>query len=255
MDPKPGPYRHDPAGRKIRVLVVDDHGVVRLGLAALLGQVPDVEVAGQATSGDEVLPLVEQVRPDVVLLDLRLPGRDGVSVCRVLRERFPEVRVIILTSFADRQALVETLMIGARGYVLKNLENEALVAAIRAVAAGGTALDPSLGPLLAEGILEFSGDRPARAGSAAHESKQDSSLPARLSEQERRILECIARGMTNREIGRALFLSEKTVRNYVSEMLSRHGFRNRAEAAAYAVRAGLVGRDWQARGTNVPPPS
>lgn len=255
MEPKPGPSRSGPAARKIRVVVVDDHGVVRLGLSALLGQVQDVEVAGQATSGDEVLPLVERVRPDVVLLDLRLPGRDGVSVCRELRERFPEVRVIILTSFVDRQALVETLMLGARGYVLKNLENEALVAAIRAVAAGGTALDPSLGPLLAEGMLAFSRDGTAHTGWPTDGSRQDRPAPAPLSEQERRILECIARGMTNREIGRALFLSEKTVRNYVSEMLSRHGFRNRAEAAAYAVRAGLVGRDGQVSGTNVPPAS
>ncbi|BDG61298.1 DNA-binding response regulator [Caldinitratiruptor microaerophilus] len=220
--------------------MVDDHGVVRLGLRALLAREPDIEVVGEAATGEEALAVAQRSQPHVVLLDLRLPDRDGVSVCRELHRRFPEVRVVILTSFADRHALVETVTAGARGYILKDLDNGALLAAIRTVARGGMALDPSLGPMLAEAMqgARGAGAAPARGSAEPPAMGPD---PSRLTAQERRILECVARGMTNREIGRTLFLSEKTVRNYLSEILGRYGFRNRAEAAAYAVRAGIAG--------------
>lgn len=222
-----------------RVVVVDDHAVVRTGVVALLNGQPDIKVVGEAASGEDGLALVARLQPDVVVMDVRMRGMDGVQACREITRRHPGVHVILLTAFPDEGALVEAMLSGARGYVLKDLENDALVRAIRTVAAGGTAVDPALARSVVAGLQRLTGsEHPPDAGSAP-----DPSGPAaepRLSGQECAILRLVARGRTNREIAAQLFLSEKTVRNYLSSVLDKLGLRNRAEAAAYAAQHGLV---------------
>ena len=210
-----------------RLLVVDDHGIVRLGLVALLSQQPGLEVVGQASSAEEALPMIAELKPDLVVLDVRLPGKDGISACREVRERSPGTEVIILSSFAEPQTVTAAFMAGAKGYVLKDLENHRLLQAIQTVAAGGSALDPNLGAALAQGMQAMLNEKMAPA-------------PEPLSRHETEILKLVAKGRTNREIGEELHLSDKTVRNYLSEFMHRNNLHNRAEAAAYAVRQGLL---------------
>ncbi|HWI51540.1 MAG TPA: response regulator transcription factor [Symbiobacteriaceae bacterium] len=212
---------------KKRLLVVDDHGIVRLGLVALLSQQPDLEVVGQAATAEEALPMIAELKPDLVVLDVRLPGKDGISACREARELSPGTEIIILSSFAEPQTVTAAFMAGARGYVLKDLENHRLLQAIQTVAAGGSALDPTLGAALAQGMQAMLKEKMAP-------------VPEPLSRHETEILKLVAKGRTNREIGEELHLSDKTVRNYLSEFMHRHHLHNRAEAAAYAVRQGLL---------------
>ena len=205
----------------MRVLLVDDHEVVREGLRAMLDAVEDIEVVGTAATAAEAVRRVGFDDPEIVVLDVRLPDGSGVEVCREIRERFPEVKVLILTSFADEEALMSAIIAGAAGYVLKRIKGQDLVESIRRVGRGESLLDPDMTERL---FRRLRGDEP------------EDPLLARLSPQERTILEHIAEGQTNRQIAEAMFLAEKTVKNYVSNMLAKMGMHRRSEAAAYMAR-------------------
>jgi len=216
----------------IRVVIVDDHEVVRLGLKTLLNRVADLEVVGEAGSAAEAEQVVAEKQPDVVIMDIRMPGGSGIEACRVIRSRWPHIRVIMLTSYSDDEAVIGAVMAGASGYVLKQIGTQELVEAIRRVHKGESLLDPGITGKILERFRSGAtgGDGPAIPGGEA------------LTEQEQKILTLIAQGKTNREIANELFLSEKTVRNYVSNILGKLQLYNRAAAAAWAVRHGLDGR-------------
>jgi DNA-binding NarL/FixJ family response regulator len=203
-----------------RVFLLDDHEVVRRGVAELLGAEADLVVVGEASTAREALERIGPAHPDVALLDVRLPDGDGIEVCRDVRAQHPEIHCLMLTSFADDEALLGAVLAGASGYVLKQVRGSDLVGSIRQVALGRSLLDP--------GLVERARKRLADA--------EDPRL-ARLSPQERRILALIAEGKTNREIGEELFLAEKTVKNYVSNVLMKLDMKRRTEAAVFAVRA------------------
>jgi DNA-binding NarL/FixJ family response regulator len=204
----------------IRVALVDDHEVVRMGLAGLLQEQSDFSLVGQAGTISEAMQMMKSTPVDVLLLDVRLPGGSGVEVCRSWKEAQPETRVIMLTSFGDDELLFNSLAAGASGYLLKSARGPQLVDAIRTVSEGGSILDPSL----TDRVLQ-------RATHSAPTDPIDT-----LTAQERRILSLIADGLTNREIGAQVFLSEKTVKHYVSNILAKLGLARRAEAAAYLAR-------------------
>ena len=207
----------------VRVLILDDHELVRIGLRRLIEEHDDLVLVGEASSGAEALGLLATVRADVAVLDVRLPDAGGVEVCREVRSRHPEVQCLMLTAAADESTLFGAIMAGAAGYVLKQSAGTTLIDAIRSVARGESQLDPSVTrPIL---------DR-LRSGS------QDDELLHRLTPQERRILNMIAEGRTNREIAERMYLAEKTVKNYVSSMLTKLGMQRRSQAAAYAARLG-----------------
>lgn len=210
---------------KTKVVLVDDHAVVREGLAVLLGRCDDLEVVGEAGSAAEALEVVERTRPDVVVMDIRMPGGSGIDATRTIVTRWPAIRVLVLTSYAEDEAVLAAIAAGARGYVLKQVGSQGLLDAIRQVAAGGSLLDPSVTGRVLEEVRRSATSR-------------DPEL-ALLSEHERRIVGLIAAGKTNREIAQAVYLSEKTVRNYVSAILTKLNLANRAEAAAFAARKGI----------------
>ncbi|MDA8371893.1 MAG: response regulator transcription factor [Nocardiopsaceae bacterium] len=200
----------------ISVFLVDDHEVVRRGVAALLESEEDMRVVGEAGTAEQALARIPVARPDVAVLDVRLPGGSGVSVCREVRSARPEIACLMLTSFADDEALYDAVMAGAAGYVLKQIHGADLVGAVRTVAAGGSLLDPgSTGRMLER----LRGNPPAP------------DPLAELSTQERQILDLIGEGLTNRQIGERLFLAEKTVKNYVSSLLSKLDMKRRTQAA------------------------
>lgn len=205
----------------IRVFLLDDHEVVRRGLRDLIDAEDDLKVVGEAGTADEALRRVPATRPDVAVLDVRLPDGNGVEVCRELRSQRPDLNCLMLTSFSDDEALFDAIMAGASGYVLKQIRGTDLVDAVRRVGAGESLLDPSLTARVMERL---------RGGPSDDEGL------ARLTDQERRILELLAEGITNREIGERLFLAEKTVKNYVSNLLAKLGMHRRTEAAVYAAR-------------------
>lgn len=209
--------------RPVRVFTLDDHELVRAGIRALLSTTQDVELVGDAATADEALSQIPLVQPDVALLDIMLGGGNGIEVCRQIRSRHPEVRCIMLTSIADDEALQSAVVAGASGYLLKQVGAAELAQAIAVVAAGKSLLDPRV----TEGALER-----IRADAKCRDDL------ARLSDQERRILELIGEGCTNRQIGEALFLAEKTVKNYVTSLLSKLGMQRRTEAAAFSARLG-----------------
>lgn len=211
------------AEQPLRVVLVDDHEVVRSGVRALLQVNDDIVVAGEAGSVREAIDEADRCRPDVVVMDVRLVGGSGIEATREIRARHPETFVLMLTSFADDEALFASIMAGASGYVLKQVQGGELVRAIRAVGAGKSLLDPEV----TTQVLD-------RLRKGKHLMK-DEKL-ARLSPQEERILEAVAGGKTNREIGEDLGLAEKTVKNYVSSILSKLEVARRAEAAAYLAR-------------------
>jgi DNA-binding NarL/FixJ family response regulator len=211
------------ADQPIRVMIVDDHEVVRSGVRSLLESADDVVVAGEAGGVRESVEVAASVRPDVVIMDVRLVDGSGIEACREIRAARPETKVIMLTSFADDEALFASIMAGASGYVLKQVRSGDLVSSVRTVAEGKSLLDPAV----TEPVLE-------RLRRGKHLMK-DEKL-ARLSPQEERILTHVAEGMTNREIGEELGLAEKTVKNYVSSILSKLEVARRAEAAAYLAR-------------------
>ena len=206
----------------LRVLLVDDHEVVRAGLRSLIESQEDMTVVGEAGSADEAVRRAGFDQPEVVVLDVRLPDRSGVEACRDIRERFPEVNVLMLTSFADDEALMSAIMAGASGYVLKRVKTEELVEDIRRVGRGESLLDPDMTERLFERLRGGAPEDP---------------LLGRLTAQERVIVEHIAAGLTNRQIAEEMFLAEKTVKNYVSNVLAKMGMSRRSEAAAYVARA------------------
>jgi len=206
--------------RVVRVFLLDDHEVVRQGVTAMLETQPDLTVVGEAATAAEALARVPALKPDVAVLDVRLPDGDGVQVCRQLRAQLPGLACLMLTSFADDEALFESVMAGAAGYVLKELRGGDLVQAIRTVAAGGSLLDPTATHQLLSRLRGNS--------SAANDPLH------RLTDQERKVLELIGQGMTNRQIGAQLYLAEKTVKNYVSSLLAKLGMQRRTQAAVLA---------------------
>ena len=213
-----------PRDGKISVLIADDHPVVRQGLRAFLELQPDLQVVGEAGDGAQAARLARELRPDVVLLDLVMPGTDGVAALELMAESALESRVLIVTSFGEQRTVIPAIRAGARGYVSKDVEPSALAAAIRAVAAGHVLL----GPEVAAALL---GPDAARSGSGGGAEPQ-------LTAREREVLDLIARGRSNREIARALTVSEKTVKTHVSNVLMKLGVADRTQAALWAVRHG-----------------
>jgi DNA-binding NarL/FixJ family response regulator len=205
------------------VFLLDDHEIVRRGVKELLEAEGDLEVVGEAGTADEALSRIPPTRPDVAVLDVRLPDGDGVQVCREIRSAHPEIQCLMLTSFADDEALFQAIVAGASGYVLKQIKGADVVEAVRAVGKGRSLLDPSLTARVLERL---------RSGS------EEDELLARLSPQERNILRLIADGLTNRQIAEEVHLAEKTVKNYVSNLLSKLGMERRTQAAVYAARLG-----------------
>lgn len=201
-----------------RVFLVDDHEIVRRGLVDLLSSVPDFTVVGEAASVGEALARIPGSGADVAVLDVRLPDGNGVELCRELRDRMPEMKALMLTSYSDDEALFDAIMAGASGFVLKQILGTDLVSAIRTVGSGGSLLDSRATAALMERI---------RASRTADPL-------AELSEQERAVFELIGEGLTNREIAERLFLAEKTVKNYVSRLLSKLGMQRRTQAAVLA---------------------
>jgi DNA-binding NarL/FixJ family response regulator len=205
----------------IRVFLLDDHEVVRRGVRELLEQCDDIEVVGEAATAEEAMARIPPTRPDVAVIDMRLPDGNGVEVCRAVRSHDPAIRCLILTSFADDEALFDAIIAGASGYLLKQVKGTDFVEAVRQVGAGRSLLDPNVTAQVLERL---------RKG-----PEEDERL-ARLTDQERRILELIAEGLTNRQIAERMFLAEKTVKNYVSNLLSKLGMERRTEAAVFAAR-------------------
>jgi two-component system, NarL family, response regulator DevR len=213
------------SGSPIRVFLLDDHEVVRRGVHDLLNDEPDITVVGEAATAEQALVRVPALRPDVAVLDVRLPDGDGVQVCRELRSRMPELACLMLTSFDDEEALLDSIMAGASGYVLKQIQGSDLVSAVRTVAAGQSLLDASAaGRLMAR----------LRAGDEKKEEQPDE-LPG-LTDREREILALIGEGLTNRQIGQRLYLAEKTVKNHISRLLAKLGVERRIQAAVIATQ-------------------
>jgi DNA-binding NarL/FixJ family response regulator len=208
------------AGQPISVFLLDDHEIVRRGVRDLLEAEPDIRVVGEAGTAESALARIPALRPEVAVLDVRLPDGDGVSVCRDIRSRMPEVACLMLTSFGDEEALFDAIMAGASGYVLKQIRGTDLVGAVRTVASGQSLLDPQAASRLMARLRQ-----PAKVDPLAG-----------LTGQERRILELIGEGLTNRQIGERLFLAEKTVKNYISALFAKLGMERRTQAAAYAAR-------------------
>jgi DNA-binding NarL/FixJ family response regulator len=205
----------------VRVLICDDHEVVREGLRGLISRQAGMSVVGEAGTVAEAIEAATRSKPDVVVMDVRLPDGSGVEACREIREARPETKVVMLTSYADDEALFASIIAGASGYLLKQTRGQAVVDAITAVAAGRSLLDPDVTGKVLERLRESRAEDPALAS---------------LTEQERKVLAGLAEGKTNREIGDTLFLSEKTVKNYVSRILDKLGLSRRAEAAAYMAK-------------------
>lgn len=214
---------------KTRILLVDDHDIVRLGLMTLLNDQPDMEVIGEASTAAEAVRETEALSPDVVLMDIRLPGEGGIEATRQVTAKFPKVKVVMLTSFADDDLVMRAISAGAVGYVLKQVGNEELIRAIQAAARGQALLDPSTTARLL-----------SRVRQADRRSQEDAFRE--LTDREMDVLMHLAKGKTNAEIGRLLNLSEKTVGNYVSNMLEKLQLNNRIELAAYAYEHHLFER-------------
>src|SRR5215472_14676928 len=209
-------------GKQIKVFLLDDHEIVRRGVKDLLEAEPDITVIGEAGTASSALARIPALRPDVAVLDVRLPDGDGVSVCRDIRSKMPEVACLMLTSFGDDDALFDAIMAGAAGYVLKQIRGTDLGGAVRTVAAGQSLLDPQAASKVMARMRDQASKKDPLAG---------------LSPQERKILELIGEGLTNRQIGERMFLAEKTVKNYVSALFAKLGMERRTQAAAYATRA------------------
>jgi DNA-binding NarL/FixJ family response regulator len=215
------PTSQERDGDQIRVFLMDDHEIVRRGVRDLLETEPDIVVVGEAGTAAAALARIPALAPDVAILDVRLPDGDGVSVCRDIRSAMPRVACLMLTSFSGDDALFDAIMAGAAGFVMKQIRSTDLVSAVRTVAAGGSLLDPGA----ASKVMARMRDQAAKADPLAG-----------LTPQERKILELIGEGLTNRQIGEQMFLAEKTVKNYVSALFAKLGMERRTQAAAYAAR-------------------
>ena len=207
----------------LKILLVDDHEVVRLGLKALLSNYPKFEVVAEAGSADEAVLRAKEYKPDVVIMDIRLPGRSGIEATREITQLLPETKVLILTSYAEDELLFDAIDAGAYGYVLKQIGSDDLVHALDAIGRGEALLDPTLNQKVFKRVREAS-------------RKATDEAFASLTDQEIRILALISGGKTNKEIAADIFLSDKTVRNYVSSILSKLNMKTRAEAAVFAVK-------------------
>ncbi|WP_155818051.1 MULTISPECIES: response regulator [Anaerolinea] len=209
-----------------RILLVDDHEVVRIGLKALLEHHAQFEVIGEASTAKEAIDMVSRYHPDIVLMDIRLPGASGIEACEEITTRFPDTRVVMLTSYAEDEMLFSAIRSGASGYILKQIGGEDLIRALESVGRGEALLDPAVTQRVFQEVRRAV-------------KEEEASAFANLSQQEKHVLLLVSEGKTNREIAKALFLGEGTVRNYVSSILSKLGVSNRAEAAAYAVEHNL----------------
>ena len=214
----------------VRIMVVDDHEVVRTGLRAILEPEDDLEVVAEAGSGDEAVRAIGNPPPDVVLMDVRMGDMSGTEACRLIKSAHPDVRVLMLTSFGEEEAVMAAILAGASGYLLKNSGRAELLSAIRAVAGGQSLLDPSVTKKVMERLASLTQKESDRAVEA-------------LSEREREVVELVARGLTNREIAEKLIISENTARNHVSRILDKLGLTRRSEAAVFAAQHGLLGDD------------
>ncbi|MBM3126025.1 MAG: response regulator transcription factor [Chloroflexi bacterium] len=214
---------------KIRILLVDDHDIVRLGLMTLLNDQSDMKVVGEASTAAESIRLAEKLSPDVILMDIRLPGEGGIDATHQITTRYPKCRVVMLTSFADDELVVRAIRAGAVGYVLKQVGNEELLRAIRAAVRGEALLDPSTTARLLSRVREA-------------ERKAEKDAFRDISDREMDVLFHLAKGRTNAEIGRLLNLSEKTVGNYIGTMFDKLHLNNRIELAAYAIEHHLFDR-------------
>ncbi|MGW6545057.1 response regulator [Streptomyces massasporeus] len=210
----------------IKVFLLDDHEVVRRGVHDLLADEPDITVVGEAATVEQALVRVPALRPDVAVLDVRLPDGDGVTVCRELRSQMPDLACLMLTSFDDEEALLDSIMAGAAGYVLKQIQGSDLVSAVRTVARGQSLLDASATTKL---MARLRGDGQQHA-------EEPEVLPG-LTDREHEILELIGEGLTNRQIGQRLYLAEKTVKNHISRLLAKLGVERRVQAAVIATQA------------------
>jgi two-component system, NarL family, response regulator DevR len=208
--------------KSLKIVLVDDHEVVRLGLKSLLSKYPQFQVVAEAGNASEALDRVTRYKPDVVVMDIRLPGKNGIEATREIMARFPTTKVIVLTSYAEDELLFDAIAAGAAGYVLKQIGSSELVNALEKIGRGESLVDPMLMQKVFARVREAS-------------RKAEDEAFATLSDQELKILSLVAKGKTNKEIAAAVFLSEKTVRNYVSSILSKLNLSTRAEAAAYAV--------------------
>jgi DNA-binding NarL/FixJ family response regulator len=211
---------------KKQILLVDDHEVVRLGLKSLLEHNDKFEVVAEAGTAKEAVRKVEEYHPDVVLMDIRMPGASGIEACQEITDRWPDVRVVMLTSYAEDDMLFSAIRAGASGYVLKQIGAEELITAIEAASRGEALLDPAVTQRVFQEVRRAV-------------KEEEASAFAKLSQQEKHVLALVSEGKTNREIAETLFLGEGTVRNYVSSILSKLDVSNRAEAAAYAVTHNL----------------
>jgi DNA-binding NarL/FixJ family response regulator len=217
----PSPDISHNAAMAVRVFLLDDHEIVRRGLRELLEVEDDLEVAGEAGTAEEALRRIPATRPDVALLDVRLPDGDGIEICREIRSAHPETACIMLTSLADDEAVYTAILAGASGYLLKQVKGNEILDGVRRVATGESLLDPKV----TTRVLERLRNGP----------EEDEQL-ASLTEQERKLLDLVAEGLTNRQIGERMFLAEKTVKNYMSNLLAKLGMTRRTEAAVYAAR-------------------
>ncbi|MBF9067029.1 response regulator [Streptacidiphilus fuscans] len=223
------------AADTIRVFLLDDHEVVRRGVRDLLDAEPGLEVVGEAATRAQALARVPALRPDVAVLDVRLPDGDGITVCRDLRSQLPDLACLMLTSFDDEDALLDAIMAGASGYVLKQISGTDLVSAVRTVGAGRSMLDPGATTRLISRLRGQSAQS-MQTSQAAHASQPRDAL-GELTDRERDILELVGEGLTNREIGQRLYLAEKTVKNHISRMLAKLGVERRVQAAVIASQA------------------
>ena len=211
---------------KMRIVLVDDHEVVRLGLKVLLEQSDHFEVVGEANNAKEAVEITGKFRPDIVLMDIRLPGASGIEACEEITQLYPEVRVVMLTSYAEDEMPFSAIRAGASGYLLKQINSEDLIHSLESVRRGDALLDPMVTQRVFQEVRRAV-------------KEEEASAFAILSQQEKHVLILVSEGKTNREIAKSLFLGEGTVRNYVSSILSKLGASNRAEAAAYAVEHNL----------------
>jgi RNA polymerase sigma factor (sigma-70 family) len=215
--------------KKIRVLIADDHTIVRKGLCALLDGDKEIEVVGDAENGREVLKKVEQVEPDIVLMDITMPGLNGLETTRQLKKRHPSMKILILTMHDNEEYIFETLRAGASGYLVKRTAPDELISAIHAVNRGESFLSPSISKRVIEGYIQF----------GKSEQEEDEAFE-KLTDREREVLQLIAEGRTNREIAELLYISIKTVETHRSHLMEKLNIRNIAELTQYAIRKGLI---------------
>ena len=211
----------------LRILLVDDHEVVRLGIKSLLSRYNQFQVVAEASSANEALQQAERYEPDVVVMDIRLPGKSGIEATREITTKFPKTKVVVLTSFAEDELLFDAISAGATGYVLKQIGSNELIRALETIGRGDSLLDPAVTKRVFDRVRE------------ASRKAEDESF-ANLTDRELHVLALISEGKTNKEIANDIFLSEKTVRNYVSSLLSKLHLATRAEAAAYAVKHNIT---------------